>query len=328
MLNFCTLFHSNYAAQGLTLYRSLVRVCPDFHLYVFAFDDETVALLEEMALPHMTVIPLIEFEDPELLSVKPTRSVGEYCWTCTASTILHCLNHYDLDHCTYLDSDLYFFQNPQGMIDEIGSDDILITPHWFAPDNDNSEEVGKFCVQFVTVRNTPNALNIIKEWRNECIDWCFGHHENGKFGDQKYLDKWPVVHSGVHVSENMGGGVAPWNMERYLFRFEHGSLYATERNQGITFPVVFCHFHFIYTSSKAWLHKFSYDTYALDKNCLRLAFIHYCRELKRSFRVLKRLGYSNEVLGITAEKSPWPSVLRQWAKGIRRVDYTHYWWLG
>lgn len=328
MLNFCTLFHSNYAAKGFTLYRSLVRVCPDFHLYVFAFDDETVAILKKMALPRMTVISLGEFEDPALLSVKPTRSVGEYCWTCTASTLLYCLSHYDIDHCTYLDSDLYFYQNPQYMIDEMGADDILITPHWFAPEKDNSEEVGKFCVQFVTAKNTPNALSIITEWRDECIDWCYSHYENGKLGDQKYLDKWPVVHSGVHVSENMGGGIAPWNMGRYQFHLERGFLYATELKQGITFPVIFCHYHFIYTSSKAWFYKFSYDTYSLDKNCIQLVFIPYCRELKRSFRVLKRLGYSNEVLGIATDRNPWLSVLRQWAKGIRRVDYTHYWWLG
>lgn len=328
MLYFCTLYHSNYAAKGLTLYRSLEKTCTEFHLFVFAFDEDTVIMLKKMALTRLTVITLEEFEDPELLRVKPTRSVGEYCWTCTASTILYCLNHFNIDHCTYLDSDLFFYQGPQVMIDEMGDNDILITPHWFSPDHDNSDEVGKYCVQFVTARNNSNALSILKQWRSECLEWCYGHNEDGKFGDQKYLDKWPEVHTGVCVSKNQGGGIAPWNMERYSLLSKSGLLFATERNQSSIFPVVFCHYHFIYPSSKAFLYKFSYDTYAIEKNCAQSAFIPYCRELKKSYKELKRLGFSNESLGIMAEKNSWKKLLHQWSKRIRRIDYNHYWWIG
>ena len=77
MLYFCTLYHSNYAAKGLTMYRSLKKVCPEFRLFVFAFDDELAVLLKKMALPEVTVITLAEFEDSDLLRVKPTRSVAE-----------------------------------------------------------------------------------------------------------------------------------------------------------------------------------------------------------------------------------------------------------
>ena len=327
MLYFCTLFHSNYAAKGLTLYRSLTKVCPEFRLFVFAFDDDAASLMRALSLPEVTVIPLSEFEDEDLLRVKPTRSIAEYCWTCTASTILFCLNHFDIDHCTYLDSDLFFYQSPQVMIDEMGDNDILITPHWFAPNNEISEEVGHFCVQFVTVKNTPNALSVITEWRNECIDWCYGHHQDGKFGDQKYLDKWPMVHKRIFVSSNMGGGVAPWNMERYSFRLEDGLLYATEREMSLTFPVVFCHFHFVFASNKGHVHQFSFDTYPIDEQCSEMAFIPYCKELKKSYKLLKILGATNKVLGLASDDTPWDRVVRLWLKRIRRIDHNHYWWI-
>ena len=327
MLYFCTLFHSNYAAKGLTLYRSLKSVCPKFHLFVFAFDDEAADVMNELSLPEVTVITLAEFEDTELKRVKPTRSVAEYCWTCTASTILYCLTHFDIEHCTYLDADLFFYQNPQILLDEMGDNDILITPHWFAADNDNSEEVGKYCVQFLTAKNTPNALSILTEWRNECIEWCFCHYEDGKMGDQKYLDKWPDVHVGICVSKNMGGGVAPWNMERYSFFHNKGILYATEKEVGLSFPVIFCHYHFVYAFVKSFLYMFSFDVYTLGKNCIRMTFTPYCRKLKKAYKDLKRLGFSDEVLGIAPFCSSWIDTLFKWSKKIRRMDFTHFWWI-
>ena len=102
MLNFCTLFDSGYLSRGLAMYESLNRHCKDFHLYVFAFNDECFSVLKSLYLANMTVISLPEFEDEELLKVKPTRSRGEYCWTCSSSTILYVLDNYDVDHCTYV----------------------------------------------------------------------------------------------------------------------------------------------------------------------------------------------------------------------------------
>ena len=327
MLCFCTLFHANYAAKGLTLYRSLSKVCPEFRLFVFAFDDEAAEIMKTLALPEVTIITLSEFEAPELLRVKPSRSIAEYCWTCTASTIIYCLNHFEIDHCTYLDSDLFFYQNPQVMIDEMGDNDILITPHWFAPDKDNSEEVGHFCVQFVSVKNTTNARNIITEWRNECIDWCFSQHQDGKFGDQKYLDKWPSVHTGICVSTNMGGGVAPWNMDRYSFRMNKDKLFVTERRMHCTFPVIFCHFHFVFASVKGVFHKFSFDKYAIEKDCSKAVFIPYCHALRDSYRALNKLGYSDKKLGLAMDDIPWRVLFRQLLKRVKRSDLTHYWWI-
>src|SRR4051812_18081280 len=87
-LNFCTLFNSSYLSRGVVMYESLQKYCSDFHLYVFAFDEVSCNYLRSKNFPSMTVISLREFEDAELLRVKPTRSAGEYCWTCTSSTIL------------------------------------------------------------------------------------------------------------------------------------------------------------------------------------------------------------------------------------------------
>ena len=57
---------------------------------------------------HVTVISLQEFEDQRLLVAKKNRSSGEYCWTCTPSTVLYVLDHFEVDNCTYIDADHFF----------------------------------------------------------------------------------------------------------------------------------------------------------------------------------------------------------------------------
>jgi len=108
MLNFCTLFNSNYLARGLALYRSLLQNCDSFHLYVFAFDDACYDYLRAGNFEHITPISLAAFESPELLQVKASRTMAEYCWTCTPSTILYCLQNFPIEGCTYIDADMLF----------------------------------------------------------------------------------------------------------------------------------------------------------------------------------------------------------------------------
>ena len=152
MLNFCTLFDSHYLIKGLCLYESLKRVCSDFHLYIFAFDDRAWSILKVCNWNMFLSISLSEFEDNELLEVKKTRSKGEYCWTCTSSTILYCIQRFELSHCTYIDSDLYFFSDPKVLVDEMGENDVLITEHRYTPKYDQSLTSGKYCVQFMTLK--------------------------------------------------------------------------------------------------------------------------------------------------------------------------------
>ena len=243
MLNFCTLFDSAYLSRGLVMYHSLKKHCQSFHLYLFAFDDKSLLVLKSLALENVTVISLQEFEDKELLQIKSTRTRGEYCWTCTPSTILFVLNTYHVDHCIYLDSDLYFFSSPQIVVDEMGNNSVLITPHRYTLKYDQSQKTGIYCVQFVVFKNDERGLTILNWWRKTCLQWCYNRFEEGKFGDQKYLDDWPTRFAGVYVSGNLGAGVAPWNMQQYRFAKEKDVITGTEIATGKKFPVIFFHFH-------------------------------------------------------------------------------------
>lgn len=241
--HYTTLFDSYYLNRALAMHESLLRKSPDFHLYMFAFDDKSEQILKALNLEHVTVISLKEFEDERLLSIKAGRTKGEYCWTSTSSTIYYCIKRFNLDHCTYLDADLYFFSNPNVLVEELNSDSILITEHRYTKKYDQSATSGKYCVQFMTFRNTPQGMKALTWWRDRCIEWCFDRFEDGKFGDQKYLDDWTTRFKGVHVLEHLGGGVAPWNVQQFDIIGKPGSYKVKEKTTEKVFDLVFYHFH-------------------------------------------------------------------------------------
>lgn len=243
---FCTLFDSFYLPRGLLLYRSLEKTGADFHLYIFAFDDIAFQLLSKLNLPHATIIALSDFEDEKLKAVKPGRTRAEYCWTCTPATIVYVIEKFHEQECTYLDADMYFYQNPSVLFEEMGNNSVLLTEHRFPPKFNRSTLAGRFCVQFITFKNTPEGLNALYWWRDRCIEWCYNRYEDGKFGDQKYLDDWETRFKGVHVLQHLGGGLAPWNAEQYtVLSREDNHITMMEKKSGKKFNAVFYHFHHV-----------------------------------------------------------------------------------
>lgn len=76
-----------------------------------------------------------------------------------------------------------------------------------------------------TVFNLLHSKIQFKEWKcyiggANAAD-CVMQLENGKFGDQKYLDDWTARFKDVHVLQHLGGGIAPWNVQQYTFQKEN-----------------------------------------------------------------------------------------------------------
>jgi hypothetical protein len=290
MINFCTLFDSNYLARGIVLYKSLVQTKTPFHLYVFAFDDNCYQTLVKQNYPHLTVISLKEFEDDELLKVKPTRSAAEYCWTCTPSTILYCIKKYNLSSCTYLDADMYFYGDASVLLDEMGDKSVLITEHRYTKLYDQSKISGIYCVQFVCFKNTNEGMNVLHWWRNACLEWCYSYYEDGKFGDQKYLDTWPRDFNCVHVLKHEGGGVAPWNIQQYDLANENDQHFVINKKTKRKFELIFFHYHGLRFHLDHII-NFSPPLYDLSTEVKREFYIPYSQELIAVTRSLTGISF-------------------------------------
>ena len=287
LYNFCTLFDSNYLSRGIAMYESLSKHCANFHLYVFSFDDKSKEILDKLNFDKITIISLKEFESERLLSVKPERSIAEYCWTCTPSTILYVLNNYDVDNCTYIDADLYFYSSPKVLFDEMGDQSVLITEHRFTQKYDRSAIAGTYCVQFITFKKNEEGLKVLNWWVNACLNWCYDRYEDGKFGDQKYLDDWTTRFKSVHVLQHLGGGMAPWNVQQYeLISRKDDGIEMKNRKDSRLFKAVFYHYHYVRFYEKGIV---DFGWFKLEKNIIQNFYAPYICALHKALKKIQKI---------------------------------------
>lgn len=216
----CTLYNSLYLDKGLVLYDSLCECAKDFKLYVLCMDDKCYELLTDLKQEHHIPVKLSDFEacDTALLEAKVNRSMGEYCWTCSSSFIRYILKHYNEDSCTYIDADMYFYNDPQILINEmrVAGKSVMVVPHRFPEDRkDEAKIVGEYCVEFNTFINNEDALAVLEYWCDRCLECCSSLGDGVHWGDQKYLEELVEKFDCVHVCQHPGAGLAQWNLILY-----------------------------------------------------------------------------------------------------------------
>lgn len=283
--HFCTLFDSNFLPFGMALHRSLTQHAGKFQLWVICLDEKVEAQLRELNLPNVSLIPLREIETPEILTVKPTRNRAEYCWTLSPFTYQAVLERdASVDRVTYLDADLFFFDSPKSLFQELeeSNKDVFITEHAYDPEYDQSSTSGRFCVQFITFRRTEGGWRVMRWWQERCVEWCFARHEDGKFGDQKYLDQWPKLFGEyVHVLKQSHKALAPWNVNRFDGEF------------GADSSPVFYHFHSSQIVAPEKIRLFS--GYRLQEHSMRF-YDKYLLTLKAVLQNMHELGMKTPFL--------------------------------
>lgn len=244
----CTLYNSLYLDKGLVLYDSLCKCTKNFKLYVLCMDEKCYEVLTNLKQEHHIPVRLADFEtgDEELLAAKANRPIGEYCWTCSSSFIRYILKHYGEACCTYIDADMYFYNDPQVLIDEMQDNDksVMVVPHRFPKEKlKTARTVGTYCVEFNTFLNTPTALQVLDYWRNRCLDCCSNIGDGVHWGDQKYLDELVEKFNCVHVCQNVGAGVAPWNLKLYKkASVEDSVLWKKTKKES---PLIFFHYQYL-----------------------------------------------------------------------------------
>jgi hypothetical protein len=204
-------------------------------------DDETYKVLAKLKLRHAKLIQLESVENKVLRVVKKSRNKGEYSWTLKSSLMSYLFKKYpSIPNLFYLDADISFFKDVALVYNEIGSSSLAIAPHRFPPGYEaRTKNTGIFNAGVVFIKRDPVGLNTLKRWTKQCIDWCYGKVEDGKLGDQMYLNEWPKLYKNVHQFQHPGINLAPWNVNVHKISNNGDFVYVD------TYPLIFYHFHLL-----------------------------------------------------------------------------------
>ena len=324
MRHYCTYFDSNYLLKGFALYKSLRQHSEEpFTLWILCFDDSTYRILGQMALPDMKLISQEEFEDgdEELFKAKNNRSRVEYYWTCTPSLPLYVFRRQsEIDLITYLDADLYFYSDPQPIYDELGDSSILIIEHRYAPEYAYMATTsGIYNVGVMAFRDDEHGLACLCWWRERCLEWCYNRAEDGKFGDQKYMDDWLERFKEVVVLQHKGAGLAPWNVQSYRVRKNRGIITVDDQ------PLVFYHFHSLKLEISSTC-QLAHPVYKFQPGALVTIYLPYLYALKGASKQIDAVKADNNQ---AAQQSIHPYVLFRVAfRNLSVVSVLLETWLG
>ena len=318
----CTLYNSLYLDKGLVLYDSLKACAKDFELYVLCMDEKCYEVLTDLGEKNLSPIPLAAVENEEMLKAKSNRTIAEYCWTCTSRLIQYILETYQPECCTYIDADMYFYHDPQLLVGELldAGKSVMMVPHRFTSQNESeAQKVGTYCVEFNVFKNDQSGWEVLNHWHHQCLECCSNLGDGIHWGDQKYMDEWPVLFADkVHVCEHPGAGVAPWNLEWYRNYDSATNTVVYQKNE-VTVPVVFYHFQSIaYFSRKKINTNVASNNPSIDYQMVEQLYEPYLRHIDKKKQLISRR------FGINLLIKHHPSItqddrFKQWVKSFKLV---------
>ncbi len=299
MITLCTLFDHNYIDKGITMYESLERVSDDFILYVLCMSEKCYSILCDLNYKNLRPIRLEDFENEELLKAKSDRSVGEYCWTCSASLVDYIICTYNPSSCSYIDSDLYFYSDPNCILNEMKrrNASVQITGHRFNSYDAKkmSWRVGKYCVEFNTFINNKEGLSVLDTWRRQCLEYCKCDGDGVHWADQKYMDNWIEDYPCAIETENLGMGIAPWNIAQYAMISKNEFGPTKVKCKGKVYTPVFYHFQNMTYIDENTVRSNTHLYWHVDKKLVNSFYFPYAKHIASNKRMLRE-KYGIDVL--------------------------------
>lgn len=251
---YCIYCDHRYLPRAMTLIASLRHHGCGDPVWLFALTEECRGAALALDLPGVRVLSLADLETtyPEMLRVKPGRTMLEYYYTCSPMVMDYAMkNMPQADSVTYLDSDLAFFEDPSCLFDEIGAAPVAIIPHNFPKRLQALERFGRYNVGWVTFKRSAEGIRCLEWWRDSCLEWCFGYQDGERWGDQGYLNRFIEIAPNTKVLTHKGCNTAPWNIENYDVTVRQDKVLIDED------PLIFFHFQGVYKA----LGSFYFDSH-------------------------------------------------------------------
>jgi FkbM family methyltransferase len=238
-----TIASKNYLAYVRVLMTSLIKVHPEYKLYLCladrldgyfspATEPYTIVEAEQLGIPNFGDFTLrydiMEFNT----AVKPFM----FRWL---------FNNTDLDAVIYLDPDIQAFSkfdHLETMLNDGAS--VVLTPHITQPLEDDKNpndynflQTGVFNLGFIAIQRCDESLAFIDWWGRRLSRQCIVDFQASLFVDQKWCDLANCFLDKLKILRDVGYNTAYWNLaQRKISKAKNGQWLVNQS------PLVFYHF--------------------------------------------------------------------------------------
>ena len=238
-----TLCSNNYLARAIILGQSVLQNNPGYSFKIGLVDKRTDQV-DYTSIPFDIIeverIGITAFDD-----MFKRYSITELNTAVKPFYFQHFFNTFSKnDICIYLDPDIFVFSAFTDLEKIMGENEIVITPHFTTPLNDDKEQTendflnaGLYNLGFIALKKGEESQKLINWWSKRLETKAFVKFEKGMFTDQLWVNFAPLFFKRVHVLTHPGYNVAYWNLhERKL----SSALEIVKDDQ--SYPLVFFHF--------------------------------------------------------------------------------------
>lgn len=260
---FCTIstFHHLYKAYALA--DSLAVF--DCKLIVLLVDGAVEKTLKHQNISFLGLKDLTVDGSSSIID-KYARNQDKLRWALKPVLLLELLKTHD--KIVYVDNDIFFFNSPQFLFDELGDFSILLTPHFYPASPKKNQtwleanfRIGLYNAGFIAVNI--NAIDALEWWRDCCLYEIKKSYWRGLFDDQKYLDLFPILFNGVKILKNRGCNLAGWNdevsLEKDQLIFVHFNTFTIKKFSTKNHP-----FHYSLNEYLKIIRLYSFDDLKID----------------------------------------------------------------
>jgi len=220
-LNLCSVSDFSYLPFLLGLIENIEQVSKVLVSFsVLALDSATKEFLSAHYGNRVQVFELKEIWNPGELSKIKTRSFGIQAFSSKARLLKAVFEKYSVPT-FYCDSDVYFFECPQKLLDTFASSHTVLFPHW-NDDFPRGRNDGLFNAGMIGIRS--GAERFLDWWGQQCLNDCDLDPSKGVVGDQAYLDFAPIYFEGVQIYRAGDHNTARWNIHHLGLSFSENRL--------------------------------------------------------------------------------------------------------
>lgn len=237
-----TLCSMNYLAQAKTLFGSLKKTNPEWRFFIGLVDKNNNRIDPEFLQCDIIEVDQLGIDDFDgmvkkysiielLTSVKPFY----FSWFFD--------NYFDAENVVYFDPDIMIFQPLDRLEKSLQQYDIILTPHFTTPINDNFlptelhvMQTGVYNLGFIALKRSANVFNMLQWWKTRLKDKCFIDLSRGLFVDQVWANLMPACFEKVLIEKYAGYNVAHWNLHERHITVMSEKYYVND------VPLVFFHF--------------------------------------------------------------------------------------